>query len=265
METSLVRGGVSLVFVLLYALLFERSAFRITLSELALFAGIGLALFGSGTAYFYAIPLTSNATAVVLMYTAPVIVAVVSALFLGENFSRLKLLSVGLMLLGCLFVSGVIGNLRGSVGGILLGLLAGVSYAAYNILTKIAMRRGSSAMSATLYGFAFMTLLAFVFAKPSVVMDAAKASPMPAIPLMLGIGLVTFVAPYVLYTNAMKTLPAGTACALSIIEPMAATVFSLILFDEIPTVLSAVGIALILLAVLLLGRAQNMTGKEETK
>ena len=263
METSLVRGGVSLLFVLAYALIFERSAFRISLSELALFAGIGLALFGSGTAYFYAIPLTSNATAVVLMYTAPVMVAVVSALFFGETFSRLKLVSVGLMLLGCLFVSGVIGNLKGSVGGILLGLLSGVSYAAYNILTKIAMRRGSSAMSATLYGFAFMTLLALIFSRPATVLAVAKASPMPAIPLMIGIGLVTFVAPYMLYTNAMKTLPAGTACALSIIEPMAATVFSLILFDEIPTVLSTVGIVLILLAVLLLGRAQNISHKEK--
>ena len=197
------------------------------------------------------------------MYTAPVMVSVVSVLFLGEKFSRLKLVSVALMLVGCLLVSGVIGDLKGSFGGILLGLLSGVSYAAYNILTKIAMRRGSAPMSATLYGFAFMTLLAFIFSSPGGVIVAAQAQPWPAIPLMIGIGVVTFVVPYVLYTVAMKTLPAGTACALSIIEPMAATVFSMLLFQEIPSVLSAIGILLILVAVLLLGRAQNTVSKEE--
>lgn len=257
LQNSAVRGTVSLLFLLFYVLIFDRSAFRIRLWELALFFGIGIALFGSGTAYFYAIPRTSNATAVVLMYTAPVIVSVVSVLFLGERFSRLKLISVAVMLLGCLFVSGVIGDLKIDLIGILLGLLSGVSYAAYNILTKIAMKRGSSAISATLYGVAFMTVLALSFSKPGEIFKVAEGRPFPTVPLMLGIGLVTFVAPYLLYTFAMKTLPAGTACALSIVEPMAATVFSMLIFHEIPSLLSALGIVLILLAVFLLGKAQN--------
>lgn len=265
LQNSAVRGTVSLLFLLVYVLIFDRRAFRIHLWELALFFGIGIALFGSGTAYFYAIPRTSNATAVVLMYTAPVIVSVVSVLFLGERFSRFKLLSVAVMLLGCLFVSGVIGDLKIDLIGILLGLLSGVSYAAYNILTKIAMKRGSSAISATFYGVAFMTLLALLFSAPGEILALAAAKPLPTIPLMLGIGLVTFVAPYLLYTFAMRTLPAGTACALSIVEPMAATVFSMIIFREIPSPLSALGIVLILLAVFLLGKEQNGTHESKQK
>lgn len=263
MEATLVRGGVSLLFMLVYALIFDRRAFRITLSELALFAGLGVALFGSGTAYFYAIPMTSNATAVVLMYTAPVIVAVFSAIFFGEQFSGLKLLSVGLMLFGCVLVSGVIGDLRVSALGIFLGLLSGVSYAAYNIVTKIAMQRGSSPMSATLYGVAFMTLFSLVFSKPAAIGSAVVQTPFPVLPLIVGIGLFTFVIPYLLYTTAMKTLPAGTACALSIIEPMSATVYSMILFGDVPSVPSAIGIVLILLAVFLLSRTQNTKKKDK--
>lgn len=257
LQSSAVRGGVSFLFLLLYVLIFDRRAFRIRLWELALFFGLGISLFGSGTAYFYAIPRTSNATAVVLMYTAPVMVSIVSVLFLGEKFSRFKLISVGVMLLGCVFVSGVIEDLAIDFVGILLGLLSGVSYAAYNILTKIAMKHGSSPISATLYGVGFMTLLALIFCKPQGILKVALAKPLPAIPLMLGIGLLTFVAPCLLYTIAMKTLPAGMACALSIIEPMAATVFSMIIFKDFPTSLSWVGIVLILLAVFLLSREQG--------
>ena len=61
------------------------------------------------------------------------------------------------------------------------------------------------------------------------------------------------------YTKAMRTLPAGTASALGIVEPMAATVFSIAFLDERLSVISVAGIILILLAVFLLGKAE---GKE---
>lgn len=257
LRATAVRGATSFILVLLYVLAFKREMLRVKLSELALFFGIGFALFGTSTAYFYAIPRTSNATAVVLMYTSPVIVAVISALFLGERFSRLKIFSVIIMLLGCVLVSGVIGNLKVDFIGILLGLLASVGYASYNIITKIAIKRGAEPLSATLYGFGFMTLLSLLLCEPQKILSSASADPFPVIPLMIGIGLVTCVAPYVLYNSAMKTLPAGTACALSIVEPMSATVYCMMLYGEYPAPLPAVGIVLILSAVFLLGRAKE--------
>ena len=62
--------------------------------------------------------------------------------------------------------------------------------------------------------------------------------------------------PYVLYTLAMRTLPAGTASALAIVEPMSATVFGFMIGETL-TVFSGIGIVLILLAVFLLGRAES--------
>ena len=55
----------------------------------------------------------------------------------------------------------------------------------------------------------------------------------------------------------MRDLPAGTASALSIVEPMAATVFSVVLFHEAMSVASVIGIVLILLAVFLLSRDEK--------
>ena len=165
METTFVRGLVSVVFVLLYALIFQRKAFRISLFELVMFFFVGIALFGASASYFFAIPRTSVSTAVILMYTAPVMVSIVSLLFLGEKFSPLKIAAVAVMLLGCLFVSGVIGGFKMDGLGIFLGILSGVFYASYNILTKILMRRGTSPMSATLYGFIFMVFFASFFVK----------------------------------------------------------------------------------------------------
>ncbi len=64
----------------------------------------------------------------------------------------------------------------------------------------------------------------------------------------------------------MRDLPAGTASALSIIEPLAATLFSAVIFGEIPGIISGIGIALIVIATFLLGKAEtNCSDKEPEK
>lgn len=257
LQLSAVRGGVSFLAVALFALCFDRSLFRITGRELLLCIAIGGALFGTGNCYFLSLQLTSIPTAVVLMYTAPAMVMLFSVLFLGERLTPLKLLSLGLMLLGCVLVSGVLGDFKTNLFGLLIGLLSGVAFAAYNILTKVTMQKEMRPISVTIYGFLFASLLSLVFSNPVGIVTSAAKAPAVTLPLLLGIGLVSFVAPYVLYTVAMKTLPAGTASALGIVEPMAATLYGVIFLHEDLTPLSAVGILLILLAVVLFGVAEK--------
>jgi drug/metabolite transporter (DMT)-like permease len=159
LQISAVRGGVSFVAVALFAILFDRSLFRVRWWELLLCLFIGVALFGTGNCYFYSLQITSISTAVVLMYTSPALVMLFSVLFLGEKLTPLKAISLGLMLGGCVFVSGVIGDFKVNTLGLLLGLLSGVAFAAYNILTKIGIEKGSRPISVTLYAFLFASFL----------------------------------------------------------------------------------------------------------
>ena len=82
---------------------------------------------------------------------------------------------------------------------------------------------------------------------------------------MIGIGIFTFVLPYFFYTLSMRDLPAGTASALSIIEPLAATLFSAIIFGELPGIISAIGILLIIIATVLLGKSENNSSSDAKK
>jgi drug/metabolite transporter (DMT)-like permease len=168
------------------------------------------------------------------------------------------------MLIGCCLVSGIIGGLTFNFLGILLGILSGVSYATYNIVTKIALKKGVSAVTTTVYSFMVMAIIAISASKPHEIVMKAIENPWPAIPLLIGLGVFTFVIPYFLYTLAMRDLPAGTASALGIVEPMAATVFSVIFLKEKLGILPAVGIALILVAVFALGKAED-TQKEPSQ
>ena len=262
-QMTAARGAVCFVCLAIFALVKDRKLFRTNVVDILLFVGLGVALFFTGSCYFTSMQLTSVSTAVVLMYTAPVYVMIFSVLFLGERFSGLKLASVFCVLIGCCLVSGLVGGFKLDIKGILIGAASGVAYASYNIFSKIAMRRGFNPIAATMYGSLFMTLIALVVAKPSDIVKNTAARPTVIIPLLLGIGVFTFILPYFFYTSSLRELPAGTASALSVVEPMAATVFSVLLFREKLSVFSVVGIALILLAVCLLGLAESKCGESD--
>jgi drug/metabolite transporter (DMT)-like permease len=116
-------------------------------------------------------------------------------------------------------------------------------------------------MTATLYSSLFMALIALCVSNPKGIAVGAMQKPVLLIPMLIGLGVITFVLPYVLYSSAIKVLPAGTASALSIVEPMAATLFSVFLFHEKLTLYSCIGIVMILMAVLLLGRTNEKGDK----
>jgi len=253
-QMTAMRAAVSFLVMAIYVLIKNRGLFRVKPSEILFFLGSGLSFLATATFYFMSMQLTSVATSVVLMYTAPAIVMVYSVLFLGEKLTKLKGVAVAVMLLGCCLVSGVVGGMKFNALGIIFGVLSGISYSVYNILTKIEMKKGSSAISATLYNFLFAAIGAVAICNPINLYENFLNKPMFTVPVMIACGIVTCIAPYFLYTVAMKTLPAGTASALGIVEPMAATVFSVLILHESLNVFSAIGIILILGAVFLLGR-----------
>lgn len=260
-----IRAIVSALFVGLFILIFQRKAFRVGWKDLVLLFFCGLGLFGSSACYFTALTKTSVATAVVLMYTAPVLVMLFSVAFLGEKMNLPKALSVGGMLLGCVLVSGVIGNMVFNGMGFLLGILSGISFAAYNVLTKILMQRGNvGTLTANFYTFLFMSILATVFCNPARTFAEVSSQAAQTVPLLILMGILTGALPYLLYAGAMKHLTAGVVSALAIIEPMASVLLGVWFMEQALTWNVVLGVAFILVSVCLLApRDENKKKKTE--
>ena len=261
LQMTAVRATVSFLFLLIFVLIKDRKLFRTKPIDLLIFALGGLGLFGTSSCYYASMQLTSISTAVVLMYTAPIFVTVFSVIFMKEKLTSLKVISIACMLAGCCFVSGLIGGFKFDLVGILLGLLSGVAYATYNVATKIAVTRNNSSVTASLYSIMFMAVFAIAFCSPWEIPTHIAKDPAITVPFIIGLGVITHVIPYLLYSNAMSYLPAGTTTAMGIIEPMSATLFSVIVYKEVLDVWAIIGIILILLAVFLLSRTEN----EKTK
>lgn len=258
LQMTAVRGTVSSVAIAIFALLKDRKLFKIKPLDLLICLGVGTMLYLASACYYSAIPMTSVSTAVMLMYTAPVFVAAASVVMFGEKMSKMKIVAIVIMLVGCCLVSGVIGNFKvESIWGILLALFAGLTYGSYNLFSKLAMRRGMNPLTVTVYGFMIMMLIGFCVTSPVGIVTTAAKAPMQTVPLLLGLGLCTFVVPYTLYTIGLRDLPAGTASALSIVEPMSATVYSIAFLGETLTAYSVMGIILVVGSVLMLSREEE--------
>lgn len=254
LQMTAVRSFVAGLSMLVYLLIQNRKLIQVGLWDLILIAGAAVSFFGTAFSYYVSMQASSVSTAVILMYSSPVMVMAYSVAFMGERLTGKKITSVVMMLVGCALVSGIVGGMAFSPKGVIFGLLAAVSYSAYNVFAKMTMSRGVNAQTATLWCFGLAGILGMSLANPPQIVSLTMQSPLLLVPLLIGLGIFTCVVPYFLYSLALRVLPAGTATSLGIVEPMAATLFSVTLLGESLSLPSICGIVLILSAVFLLSR-----------
>ena len=150
----------------------DRKAFRVRKADIPLFLCNGLlSLLFFTFCYTAAIKVTKIATAAALLYTAPAIVMVLSAILFHEKMNARKVFCCLLAVVGCAFASGLGGELfaggaaSGSLitpAGLLLGLGAGLGYALYSIFSRIILNRGYSVYTNVFYSFGVAMLGFFV-------------------------------------------------------------------------------------------------------
>lgn len=225
---------------------------KIHLADSKYFIGTGIfSIVLFNWCYFTSINQLSLSFSVILLYTAPTFVVILSYLFLKESMDRRKIISVIGTLLGCVLIVGVSLKDTPSMNlvGILTGLGAGFGYALYSIFGKFALAKYRP-FTVTFYTFlvAAITLLLFtdLFEKGSILGTGE------VIIYGLGLGLFPTVIAYLLYTKGLEKMESSKASIIATVEPVAATLLSVFLYNENFGVLQFVGTAIILLSVILI-------------
>ena len=242
----------ALIFCILL-LIRDPAGFRISVKDIPLFLGLG---FGSilffTVCYFTAITMMPLSTAAILLYTSPIWIMLMSVLFFREKLTGRKLLALVLAFAGCVLVSGISGEGM-TLPGLLVGLGSGIGYGLYSILGTVALRRYSP-YTVTTYTFAFAALGAWLICRPADMLAKFAAAPnLPGLVFFCVLtALVTAVIPFLAYTLGLRTVEASRAGILATVEPLVATLIGVAVFSEPLTLLSGLGILLILAAVVLL-------------
>ena len=247
---ALLRAAIGVLFLLIVLRVrgkkLDRAAIRSNALALLLSSGLmGLNWILLFEAYRY----TSVATATLCYYMEPIILVLLSPIFLSERLTKKQMICVLAALMGMVLVSGVLetGFSGGAeMKGVLFGLAAALLYASVILINK--RLRGIGAYDKTIMqlGLAAALLLPYTLltGEFSMSMDASSAV------MMLLVGVVHTGFAYCLYFGSISGLRAQTVALLSYIDPVVAIVLSALLLGERMTIAGAAGAVLVLGATL---------------
>lgn len=252
MEIVALRAIVTALFLLVFLLFFHRKFLKVKWRDLWVFLGSGLgSILFFNLCYFRAITLTSLSVAALLLYTAPAIVMVLSFFLFKERFTGRKAAALVMTFVGCALVTGVLGERTSVTGeGILAGLGAGLGYALYSIFSRYAIERGYHSLTITFYTFLIAAIGSLFLSDRAQIAETALGSP-SMFHFSIVFGLFCTVVPYLLYTAGLKYVENSKASIIASVEPVAATLIGLILFQEKISPMGIAGIVLVLGAVVL--------------
>ena len=253
-----IRVTLAAVFFSLLLLIRDRPGFRISLRDVPLFLGLGLgSILFFTVCYFAAITIMPLSTAAILLYTSPIWITLMSALFFHEKMNGRKVMALLLAFGGCVLVSGISGE-GITFTGLLLGLGSGMGYGLYSILGTVALRKYSPYVVTT-YTFLIAAMGSWVICKPMDVLSKfEKADDLTGLIFFCILtALVTAVIPFLAYTLGLRSVEASKAGIIATIEPVVATLVGIVCFSESLTFLSGMGIVMVLAAVIILNIKQN--------
>ncbi len=208
---------------------------------------------GYAALYIYANVHGETSVAIVLLYTSPVWVVLLSVPMFGERITTVKTVSIILTVAGCVLVSGILQGISAiSPVVVLAGLASGMSYGLYTVFARIAMRHYDS-LTVTAY-----TLLFAMFGILPLGDLRGVLSLIPAHPEIifwgLGIGIVCMIAPVFLFNAGLAHIETGKAAILVALEPVVGVIIGMLLWHESHSPMKMAGIVLVILAIILINR-----------
>jgi drug/metabolite transporter (DMT)-like permease len=236
-------------------MILRRTAYPRSLVLLELILLGAIAYVGESLAYFLALKMASAGLVALLLYIYPVLVTALSAIFLKEHLTRVKIVALFLALSGTALTLRITSG--GSLMGILLGIAAAVDYAIYILLGSRIVRRSGPMASTTV----IITSTAGVYVGIVAIHGTTYPTTSTGWIAIIAIALISTVLAFVTFFAGLKRIGPTSASTLSTFEPIVAVVLAAIVLGETISPIQIFGGILILTAVVLLATSGKWRGK----
>lgn len=186
--------------------------------------------------YFYAFKHTTIANAVLTHYIAPVLVAFLAPLFLGEKTTRKIVIAIAIASAGLWIMLNGFAFGESHMAGIMAGILSGFAYAIIVIISRVFAQKFHPLAMVFFSNIIIAALLA----------PFVKELPLKVFWVFILMGVVHSTIAPVLYFRGLRAVAANKAAVLGYLEPVIAIIFSMIFLNEFPGVNSIFGGLLII-------------------
>ena len=230
---------------------------RMTRNEVLLMLLCGVAWFG-----VYNIALNDSerridaATAAMLVQVGPIIIALLAALFLGERLTGWLLAGIAIAFAGVVVIGTAMRGDGGSeLSGVLLALLAAVTYAIGVVSQKVLLRRLSGA-EVVCYACWIGVVVCLPWSGDLV--DLAHHGDRSDLGWIVYLGLFPTALAFSLWAFALRHSDAGKQAITTFLVPLITALMAWVLLDEVPPALAFVGGALCVAGVLVTRRRSRV-------
>jgi len=209
-------------------------------------------LLSLGWAFLFAsMKLIPIAEAVLLNYLGPVFTAILSPVILKERIRETSVVALLMSILGICLISHeeLIRGVSGDILGIIYGLLAGLSYAGFIIVSK-KLREGQSSLTMAFYSYVFAAIFLAVISRPM----APSLSTSEWILLLILSGMNTCSA-VTLYLYGLAMVEAHKAVVLTYLEPLSAAIMGAVFLEQLLGPIDILGGALIVISGYIVAKA----------
>lgn len=186
------------------------------------------------------------ANAIAIFFVEPLILTILSAIFLGERIGWRRILAVCVGLVGAIIV--LRPNLAAYGASALLPLATAFFFAGYMMTTKV-LAAGPNRLALQLWTgvFALLSMLCASILFPVVGLDGTDL----AVPdqrelmLFLAMGLIALLS-HQLIVHALVRIDASVVAPMQYLEIVSAVLFGWLIFNDLPDLLTWVGTAIII-------------------
>jgi len=209
-------------------------------------------LLSLGWAFLFAsMKLIPIAEAVLLNYLGPVFTAILSPIILKERIERASVAALLMSILGIYLISHeeLLNGASGDILGIIYGLLAGLSYAGFIIVSK-KLRKEQSSLTTAFYSYVFAAIFLAAMSRPM----APSLSTMEWT-LLLILSSVNTCSAVTLYLYGLAMVEAHKAVVLTYLEPLSAAIMGAIFLGQLLGPIDILGGALIVVSGYIVARS----------
>jgi len=235
-----------------YLLITKPGVLRVRPGDLWQFALLGIVgIAGSNFTYYFAIKESTVATAILIQYTAPLLVMAYAAYSREEKITGVKIAAALISLLGCFFAVGAydLSLLKISPLGLLSAVASVFTFAFMNLYTRHLLSR-YSLWTVTFYAIGSAAAFWLIIQPPWVIATLNLGADVWG--GLTALAVVSVLIPHTLYFSGLRYVVASRAIITSTLEPVVAIVTAAFFLGEYLAFGQTIGALLVIGAIVLL-------------
>lgn len=255
------RFTIAIIPIVIAIALSNRDLFKISLTDIPLILLCSICITGLNLCYNNSMNTIPLSLAAVLLSTAPIFVLIFAYVLFKEKITQKKLVCMFLAIFGCFLMTGILeDNIASfSLFGIISGIGAAVFWAIYLMSSKKSIESGKHTYTILFYSIIFISIALIPFTNFNQITAFVSINPTSTIIFLILHSTFSFALPYILSTISLNYMDSGvSSILLSGAEPVAALIFGLLIYSEIPTLIMLCGFILTMIAMMMLTKKEKI-------